>query len=200
MSAIEQSIEQVLVLPRNVLDSVCPSQFNTNLGEARPVIEKACFFKARNTVEKDFTLKQIIPYVVVQCGDRFLSIQRTTKQTESRLHNKYSVGVGGHINNTDTASGSVIEAGMRRELNEEISIPGEMSCDLVGIINDDSTEVARVHTGFVFLLKTSSPDFQVMEIDHHQAQWRTTKELIALGDQLESWSQLVLEHIIKLSK
>lgn len=199
MSEIEQSVEQVLVLPRTALDSVCPAQFNKNLIVARPVIEAACFFKQRNTVEKDFSLKQIIPYVVIQCGDKFLSIQRTTKQTESRLHNKYSVGVGGHINNTDVTTDGVIETGMRRELNEEIQIPGEISCELIGIINDDSTEVARVHTGFVFLLKTASLDFQVMEIDHHQAQWRTVSELVALGEQLESWSQLVLENVIKAS-
>ena len=107
-------------------------------------VEKAvlanCSFLARSIAETDYQFKQVIPYVVVRHEDRCLLIWRTSKQTEARLHNLYSLGVGGHINDTDipSAGSNIILTGMRREYNEEIAVEGEQSCELVGIINDDS--------------------------------------------------------------
>ena len=157
-----------------------------------------CRFLERNVAETDYTFKQVIPYVVVRHENRCLLIWRTTQQTEARLHNLYSLGVGGHINNTDVpAPGSnIILTGMRREFNEEIAVEGEKSCELVGIINDDSTDVSRVHMGFVFILRTATPRYTIMEPGKYTAAWKTSAELASHYNEMESWGQVVFDHIV----
>jgi predicted NUDIX family phosphoesterase len=191
--------ESVLVVPRGVIDPLCKSVFTTEAAAVEKAVLANCRFLERNIAETDYQFKQVIPYVVVQHQDRWLLIWRTSKQTEARLHNLYSLGVGGHINNTDipTASSNIILTGMRREFNEEIAVEGEESCELVGIINDDSTDVSRVHMGFVFVLRTATPRYTIMEPGKYTAAWKTLTELESHYGQMESWAQIVCDHIIR---
>jgi predicted NUDIX family phosphoesterase len=136
--------------------------------------------------------------VVVRHKDQYLLMRRTTRQTEARLHDKYSLGVGGHINDTDVSGGiaAIIQSGMRRELEEEIRLESEQTCALVGIINDDSTEVARVHLGFVFLLTTASASYTIVEQDKYTAMWKTPAECAPYYAQMESWAQIVHDYVL----
>jgi predicted NUDIX family phosphoesterase len=191
--------ESVLVVARKQIERLCPHVFSRSAGAVRAaILDHGCFLE-RSIAEHDFTHKQAIPYVVIQHDERFLLTRRTRKQTESRLHDKFSLGIGGHINNLDlpAAAGSdIIAAGMKRELDEEISLPGAQTIRLVGVINDDSTEVARVHLGLVFMLVTDSADFTVVERDKFTAQWAGPAELEAHYDRMESWSQIIYDHLI----
>src|SRR5437762_13268160 len=56
------------------------------------------FFVARADAEVSPQWRQIIPYVIVMHGDEVFTLRRLRKQTEARLHDKVSIGVGGHIN------------------------------------------------------------------------------------------------------
>src|ERR1035438_1998705 len=95
--------------------------------------------------------KQIIPYVLIEHRGRILAYQRTAKGNESRLHNKYSIGFGGHINDTDLQPQSnILYTGMLRELNEEVYLPTLSGLQLLGCINDDASLVGQVHLGVVF--------------------------------------------------
>lgn len=154
-------------------------------------------FLERTVAEHDFSCKQVIPYVVIRHEDRYLLMRRTKRQTESRLHDKYSLGVGGHINKEDLrpANDNVILAGMRRELAEEIRVGAEQSCELIGTINDDSTEVARVHLGLVFLL-TASARYTIVEQDRYTAAWKSASELAQYYDQMETWAQIVHDYVV----
>jgi predicted NUDIX family phosphoesterase len=191
--------ESVLVVPRTVIDPLCHGVFTPEIAPVEKAVLANCRFLARNIAETDYQFKQVIPYVVVRHEDRSLLIWRTNKQTEARLHNLYSLGVGGHINDTDipSANSNIILTGMRREFNEEIAVEGEQSCELVGIINDDSTDVSRVHMGFVFVLRTSSPQFTIMEPGKYTAAWKTSEELSAHHAQMETWAQIVFDRIIR---
>ena len=55
-------------------------------------------FRPRNILEEDSSYKQIIPYAVICYGNEVYMFSRLNKQTEARLHNKCSLGVGGHMN------------------------------------------------------------------------------------------------------
>jgi predicted NUDIX family phosphoesterase len=191
--------ESVLVVPRTVIDPFCKSDFTPEVAAVEKAVLANCRFLDRNLAEKDYQFKQVIPYVVVRHEDRCLLIWRTNKQTEARLHNLYSLGVGGHVNNTDipAADSNIILTGMRREFTEEIAVEGEESCELVGIINDDSTDVSRVHMGFVFVLRTSTPRYTIMEPGKYTAAWKTSEELAAHYDQMESWAQIVFDHVVQ---
>lgn len=75
---------------------------------------------------------------------------------EARLHDKGSIGIGGHINPVDRQSGhddvSTYLAGVEREIREELVIDGGCTQRVLGVINDDSNEVgarAPRHRPFV---------------------------------------------------
>lgn len=192
--------ENVLVVPTSGIGPLLAGSFTaTNLDRCLGYILGNNFFRSRALVEEDPSLKQIIPYVVVRHEDRYLLMRRTNRQTESRLHGKYSVGVGGHINDTEKfAPGqNVVEAGLERELDEEVHLLGQRkSLKLAGIISDDSTPVGQVHLGLVFLLETDSADFRVNEPDLMTAEWATVATLAERLDRMETWSQIVFNQVI----
>ena len=157
-------------------------------------------FRSRAIVEEDNSFKQIIPYVLVRHESRYLLTRRTNRQTEKRLHGKYSIGIGGHINDTETlAPGkNVLEAGLERELEEEIHLHGpRKSLELAGIISDDSTPVGEVHLGLVFVLETGTADFTVNEPDLMTAEWAAVEKLREVSEQMETWSQIALKEMLK---
>lgn len=157
------------------------------------VIETKHFFIARPVAEVSPEYKQIIPYVAIRNGEDFFVLQRTSKQTESRLHHKLSLGIGGHINpDTPTVLG-----GLEKELDEEVSVPRPFDLRFIGILNDDTTDVGRVHLGAVYVLDTKSRDVTVRETEKMNGAWRPSGELAGIRDAMETWSQLVYDHYIR---
>ena len=80
----------------------------------------------RPRAETDRSLKQIIPYLVLRDGDRIFLMKRTSAGGDARLHDLYSVGVGGHLNPGD---GGIL-GGLAREWREDsrpISCPTSRS-------------------------------------------------------------------------
>jgi predicted NUDIX family phosphoesterase len=195
--------ENVLVVPTSGITLLLSGPFTcAKLDACLEYILPNGSFRSRALVEEDPSFKQIIPYVVIRHADRFLLTRRTNRQTESRLHGKYSIGIGGHINDEEKFTGdqNVIEAGLERELDEEIHLLGRrQSLNLVGIISDDSTPVGQVHLGLVFLLETDSADFTVNEADLMTAEWATVESLEKCFEKMESWSQIVFREIISRS-
>jgi predicted NUDIX family phosphoesterase len=194
--------EKVLVVPSDIINSLCPKPFSQNTEGVSAAAVKNGAFLARKIAETDFNFKQIIPYVIVRHENRYILMRRTTKQTEARLHDKYSIGVGGHINDDDAAKGidNIIHCGMRREIEEEIHIKDERSCELVGVINDNSSEVSRVHMGLVYVLTAGSSEFDITEKDKYTANWATVEEMLPFYDKMESWTQIVYDNLLKTSK
>ncbi|MGZ4974014.1 MAG: hypothetical protein ACXWBP_07000 [Limisphaerales bacterium] len=193
--------EKVLVVPSEIINSLCPKPFSRNTEGVIDAAIKNAQFLARKIAETDFNFKQIIPYVLVRHANRYVLMRRTTKQTEARLHDKYSIGVGGHINDEDMAKGieNIIQHGMRREIEEEMLIKSEQSCELVGVINDNSSEVSRVHMGLVYVLTTGTAEFEIAEKDKYTANWASVEEMAAVYDKMESWTQIVYDNLLKRS-
>lgn len=193
--------EKVLVVPSPIVNSLCPKPFSQNADGVIDAAIKNGQFLARKIAETDFNFKQIIPYVIVRHENRYVLMRRTTKQTEARLHDKYSIGVGGHINDQDMSKGieNIIHQGMRREIEEEININSEQSCELVGVINDNSSEVSRVHMGLVYILTAGTPEFTIVEHDKYTANWATVEQMAAYYDKMESWTQIVYDNLLKRS-
>lgn len=131
-------MEQVLVVDRKALEAQLGSDvfITENIAAIRQFILDNHFFLAREKAEYDNTVKQIIPYVILQRGDAYFLLRRLKKQTEARLHDKLSLGVGGHINPTEEMAEDPLEAGLRRELAEEVSITDITSLTCIGLINE----------------------------------------------------------------
>jgi predicted NUDIX family phosphoesterase len=157
-------------------------------------------FRPRSEVETDPGFKQLIPYVVLKCGNSLFHYRRSSSGTESRLHALRSIGIGGHISEDDArGDGGLYENGMRRELFEEVAIGCEWNESFLGFINDDRTLVGSVHLGIVHLFELSSESVQAREDALADAGFAPLTELEGQADQFETWSQFVLEELARAS-
>ena len=148
-------------------------------------------FLDRPLAEVSEQWRQIIPYVVIRHEDQVYVLERTAKQTEARLHHKLSLGIGGHIN-----PGHDLLGGLKKELEEEVQVEGEYALTFAGILNDESTEVGRVHLGAVFLLDATSPDVRVLETEKMRGGWRPLTSLSEARAAMETWSQIVYDELL----
>ncbi|RYL89778.1 hypothetical protein EWI07_12730 [Sporolactobacillus sp. THM7-4] len=149
----------------------------------------------RGDAEDNTAYKQPIPYAIIRKGEHFFTYKRLGGGGESRLYGKLSLGVGGHMNQIQGAVNfqQVLSENLRRELNEELIIEDAETLDFqtIGLINDDDTEVGRVHIGV--LIAIHLPDrahISVREEDKLEGSWMKLEELVdpKIYDRLESWS------------
>lgn len=143
----------------------------------------------RPVAETDRTLKQIIPYLVLRDGDRIFLMKRTRAGGDSRLHDRYTIGVGGHLNPGD---GSVKD-GLRREWREELDAGFVPTFEFVGLLNDDTVDVGMHHLGLVYLADASGRPVAVRETHKLSGSFETREVVRAVYGLMETWSQLVLD-------
>ncbi|HIE71625.1 MAG TPA: hypothetical protein EYP98_16440 [Planctomycetes bacterium] len=223
-------------------------------------------FVDREQAEANPAWKQWIPYCMLRCGDwstaavpstaednrGVLLVQRTKKGGETRLHESWSIGLGGHIEPIDVAPASKAaldsqaalgsqaapsseaalghakelqpgvgplgwsqqESGptdahaffataLARELSEELILPGQTPAPrLLGLINDDSTEVGKVHAGLAYCIDFPAPlrlareTVGIREISKMRGGFTHLVEFAELWQtpsQFESWSQCLIQ-------
>jgi predicted NUDIX family phosphoesterase len=160
------------------------------------------FFIPRLEAETNAAYKQIIPYALIIFEKTVLHYVRGKKAGEQRLVAKGSIGIGGHMNETDESLFAMDEqayrAGVEREVNEEIKIDAPFEDRIVALLNDDSTEVGRVHLGIVHIFKLKEPKVQKREAMITGLTFLTKQELMARRELLESWSQICLDSLERL--
>ncbi|MBI5665543.1 MAG: hypothetical protein HZC49_10745 [Nitrospirae bacterium] len=193
--------EQVLVIQNNLLTNHIPSKTGCLITVQKEQIFDNILvnqgFMPRDEAEYDLEHKQVIPYVIIRNGNNYLLLKRLTGQTEKRLHNKYSLGIGGHINPDASMSGeNIVLTGLHKELNEEVSVDDPADLNFIGIINDESNSVSKVHLGLLFELQAKSPGYRVLETEKMSAQWVNEEKLREVYDGLETWSQIVFDQYI----
>ena len=193
--------EDVLVVNNSLLSPYINNSGSSFIADSNEhifdlILEKHTFM-SRDLAEYNFEHKQVIPYLIIRNKDNFLLLQRTSKQTEKRLHNKFSLGIGGHINPDSSEHGNnLIIGGLYKELNEEVSINSPGKLTFIGTINDESNSVSKVHLGLLYELEVLSDTFEVLEKDKMSAQWENRENLIHYYDKLETWSQIVCDYYI----
>ena len=186
--------ENVLVVPKSDLEGLLETSFTSERAEKiRALANERKLFLSRAIAETDETHKQIIPYIAICHGNRHLLLKRSSKQSEARLHNKLSLGIGGHINDGELKPGvtDLVHAGMLRELSEEVELKGKYTVHTVGVIYDPSTAVGRVHLGIVFRVDCESPEFTLGEPELMSGDWTERERLKEFLPSMETWSQLL---------
>ena len=160
------------------------------------------FFIPRAAAENDPTHKQIIPYAIIACGDRILHYVRGKKAGEQRLVAKGSIGIGGHMNDEDESlfawDEKAYRAGVDREVSEEIKMETNFEDRIVALLNDDTTEVGRVHLGIVHLFRLIEPKVEKREAMITSLAFLTKDELRARREILETWSQICVDSLDRL--
>jgi predicted NUDIX family phosphoesterase len=201
MSVIPQ--EDVLVVSRALFEKAGAFQgFCGDTAAYLPLLldPRHTSWRPRAAVEEDPSFKQLIPYCVLTWKDaagaaHYFSYTRGGGQSEARLRAKRSVGIGGHISSTDGEHGddTSYEAGMRREIAEEIAIAGGWTSRCVGLINDDSNAVGSVHLGVVHLLELEQPRVASRETAVADCGFEELAALLAARERFETWSQIALD-------
>lgn len=189
--------EQVLVVRREDIfpDGAWHGFVTDGLDRYQRVIRERHLFKPRAEVEDDPNFQQIIPYVVFRHGDRYFLTHRLRASSEKRLRKQYSLGIGGHINPGDLESGDPIADGLKREWEEEVAYDGHFEANLIGLLNDESAPVSKVHLGVVFLVDGDTPNIAIRETNKLGGELLTLDEMRSLYLLMESWSQLVYDRL-----
>ena len=193
--------ENVLCFKRTLLDELGSFQgLSLDVERYLPLIKDwvNLTYRIRSEAETNLNYKQLIPYVLIICNNKILRYQRGKGGGGNRLHGLYSIGVGGHIDDTDhnmfSTDAAGYQEGMMREVQEEVDVKVE-SESMVAVINDDSTEVGKVHFGIVHIMHVSNEDVVGNRSGIKAPEFVDILAIQENPDNYESWSQLCLEQL-----
>jgi predicted NUDIX family phosphoesterase len=199
--------EQVLVVERKIVERA--GMFNGLMFDVERYLREIfvqgvpCFMN-RSQVEKNPAYKQLIPYVIMSCGDKYLSYVRGKRAGETRLVGNRSIGIGGHINPPDnmplfdTNFYETYLAAVEREVAEEVSVETNHTNHIVALLNDESNDVGSVHLGIVHYWKLDAPNVNRREQMITQMTFMTAAELLGAFDTMETWSGLCVKNLAEI--
>ena len=165
------------------------------------IVQNGLFLR-RSELEEDPSFKQIIPYAIISNKESFYLFRRTSRQTEKRLHNKFSLGVGGHMNPNDSMESKeqyLIDE-LKRELFEEVKLLNGClieDIEFIGFINDDTIPVGSVHIGLLYNIHVSNKEVYINETDKMTADWIDKSNLAEFYEGMETWTKITFDFYIK---
>ena len=160
------------------------------------VIARHGAFHPRRAMEDDPAWKQVIPYPVLRDGDAWFLMKRTRAGSDARLHDRYSIGVGGHVNPGDVGSDGDLTRAMAREWHEELAVDFVPDFRFIGLLNDDSTAVGAVHLGAVYVGEAAGRTVAIREADKLSGRFVPAAEVATVADDLETWSRIAYEFLL----
>lgn len=201
--------EEVLVFERRVFEQV--GKFNGLKLDVASYLRElfapgVLRFMPRGQAEADPAYKQLIPYVIMSHRDKYLSYIRGKRAGESRLVEKRSIGIGGHINPVDevplfdTDFRQAYLDAVKREVAEEVTVKANYTNRIVALLNDDSNEVGQVHLGIVHYWELDSSDVEKREQMITQMEFMTIEQLQGVRDSMETWSSICLDGLGEMTK
>lgn len=150
-------------------------------------------FLPRIEMEGDPSWKQVIPYPVLRDGDDWFLMRRTKAGADPRLHDRYSIGVGGHVNPEDGGLDGDLTTALEREWHEELVVDFVPRFRFVGLLNDDTTPVGQVHLGLVFEGDAAGRPVAIRETEKLSGSFVGSAAVAAVSDRLETWSRIAFE-------
>jgi predicted NUDIX family phosphoesterase len=152
-------------------------------------------FGPRSSMENDPTWKQVIPYPILRDVRRWFLMRRTRAGSDARLHDRFSIGVGGHVNPGDGGLDGDLSSALRREWTEELDVDFVPPFRFIGLLNDDTTAVGAVHLGLVYEGDAGGRPVAIRETDKLTGRFAETHEVAAVAESLETWSRLAFDFI-----
>src|ERR1035437_471698 len=195
MSERDQAQELVYAVPREVLLGGAAAWLGMKCEGVAEILDRARTagrYFPRPAAESDPSLKQIIPYLVLRDGDRIFLMKRTRAGGEARLHDHYTIGVGGHLNPGDSS----ILGGLAREWREELEADFLPEFVFLGLLNDDTVDVGVHHLGVVYLADAAGRSVRVRETHKLSGSFQSVDVVMDLYDRMETWSQLVMDALV----
>lgn len=174
-------------------------------------------------LECDETFRQFVTYVLLTRDRTVFGYVRKSRNGETRLKGRASLGFGGHVESQDSKGDpsqwplgvrhvrltGAMMAAASREVQEEtgLDLMSKSSEGLYfrfrGLIRSVATPVDRVHLGFVYTLDLSGHAFEpTLEPGLHSMGWMDAKTLTEelITDPFESWSRELIPDVIQWLK
>jgi predicted NUDIX family phosphoesterase len=195
--------EDVLVVPTaDLLDEIAGGSSWLGIRAAGEdllgdLVRRRGAFRPRAAMESDESWKQVIPYPVLRDGDAWFLMRRTKAGGDARLHDRFSIGVGGHVNPADGGLDGDLSTALRREWLEELEVDFVPVFRFVGLLNDDTTPVGRVHVGLVYEADAAGRPVAIRETEKLSGSFVAAADVAAVADRLETWSRLAFEFLAR---
>ncbi len=190
--------EQILVIPSSKLFEHHTQWYGINHEHIESILATIVQYQEsmqRSIAENNQAYKQIISYLIFTFDGQLFVMQRKNKPNEQALANKLSIGIGGHMTQTDI-QGQTLFDWVSREFEEEVTYEGNLQMHTIGFLNDDTNEVGQRHLGLVILLKGDNRNIAIHGNEHKSGQLMSMEECFEKLDQFEAWSQIILQRLI----
>jgi predicted NUDIX family phosphoesterase len=197
--------ELVFAFPTNELWKLIPYKekglIKGNSEVLKSIVQNGLFLR-RSEAEEDSSFKQIISYAIISNKDSYYLFKRTSGQREKRLHNKFTLGAGGHMNpdGSTEPNEQYLTNQLKRELSEEVRLQNGCrieEIEFIGFINDDTIPVGRFHTGLLYHIRVSNKEVYINETDKMSAEWTDKSRLAEFYEGMETWSRIIFDSYIK---
>ncbi|HEY5488135.1 MAG TPA: NUDIX domain-containing protein [Candidatus Limnocylindrales bacterium] len=189
------AVELVYAVPRDALLAGLPAWRGVWTGDPTVILRRIAdggTYCPRPATEVDPTLKQIIPYLLLRDAQRLFLMKRTRAGGDARLHDHYTIGVGGHMNPGDDS----VLGGLRREWHEELEADFVPEFRFLGLLNDDTVEVGMHHLGVVYVAEAAGRRVAVRETHKLSGSFESVATVREVYDRMETWSQFALEALL----
>jgi predicted NUDIX family phosphoesterase len=169
-------------------------------------IEENGFWMPKEKAENSVEFRHVSSYAVLfNSRNQILAYKR--KNSESRLTDLWSIGVGGHLSKKDTDGISIdfIGGNVIREIFEETDIDKFLKNDQLTLFSSikfhsfiisDKTPVDAAHVGHAWLCRV--PDETKMIAEYSEWGWYEPEQIEAL--ELETWSRIMIDRLMAKSK
>ena len=187
--------ELVYAVPRDMLLAGIPAWRGVRTTDPTEIlrrIDEYGAFYPRPEAEVDATVKQIIPYLLLRDGSLIFLMKRSRAGGDARLHDHFTIGVGGHMNPGDDS----LLGGLVREWREEMEADFVPEFRFLGLLNDDTVPVGLHHLGVVYVADAGGRDVAVRETHKLSGSFETVASVRDVYDRMETWSQLALEALL----
>lgn len=204
----EKLNKPVLVQDARLLKALRKADEGFELGQPKDLsdIVNSSFFHKRYDCEKDEDILQLIPYIVIFDNKQNVFSYERAKNIkdygDKRLFEKHSIGVGGHVGESDGPTNYLVNCA-NREVREEVKIYGQtLNQKLVGTLFSREKEVDRVHFGLIYKIHvdgTVVPNYE--EGSTISGRMISIEELVTdsqIKDKYETWSRLLVPNLQKI--
>jgi predicted NUDIX family phosphoesterase len=197
------SSEKVLVVPtKDILEKGLDMSYTT----FNEILLGKGLYLNRDLAEKDESYLQIIPYCVVyrfttrMAEPSIFLYQRLKGGSEARLHSKYSIGIGGHIDEDRDGSDITLStlsksslAEVREEIGDKYIYPPSVTSRPF-LIYDNSNEVGRVHLGVLMKALARCDHIEPLEVNKISGRMVSLTNILKdHSANLENWSRKAIE-------
>lgn len=189
--------EQVFVVPTNVFSHINDGfTVSGKKKETHDEYDSLGRFIYRYEAEGSSSFLQLIPYVIIYKPEtsKYYVYTRKHGSGEQRLLHQKSIGFGGHINPQDGPS-SVVANGMRRELNEELSLNLIGDPKFIGFTKNLDSDL-NDHIGFIYIAEVHDASIKKEEEVKYEGEWLTKDQLENEYFKFESWGKFLISYLV----